>query len=115
MKSVYGCDPGNLIAAIGPSIGPDHFEVKEDVAVQLRSAFSTQSDQIERSDASGRIYFDLWRANQLTLENCGVDPNRIDVAGICTVCHKGDWFSHRGDSGKTGRFGVIISLDGMKQ
>ena len=114
MKAVYGSDPGDLIAAIGPSIGPDHFEVKEDVAGQLRAAFPDAAERIERTDADGRTLFDLWTANRLTLESCGVNPKRIDVAGICTVCRKDDWFSHRGDRGKTGRFGVLISLDGMK-
>lgn len=112
MEKVYGCDPCNVIAGIGPSIGPDRFEVKEDVAGQLRAAFPDERGKIERRDAQGRIFFDLWMANRLTLEGCGVE--RIDVAGICTVQNRGDWFSHRGDAGKTGRFGVLVSLDGMK-
>ncbi len=55
-----------------------------------------------------RIHFDLWKANQLLLQRAGV--KQIEIAGICTACHTEDWFSHRAEKGRTGRFGALISL-----
>lgn len=112
MTAIYGSDPEDLVAAIGPSIGPCHFEVQEDVASQLRTAYADEADLIERRDSEGRIFFDLWEANRITLEKCGVGT--VDIAKVCTVCHRDDWFSHRGDAGKTGRFGILLSLKGLK-
>ena len=107
MRKLYGTNPKNLIAGIGPSIGPDHFEVKEDVAGPFRKTFGDRYAEI--ADLSeNRIRIDLWKANRILLENMGV--RKIETAGICTVCHKDEWFSHRGDRGKTGRFGVLITL-----
>ena len=57
MKSLYGCDPKNMIAGIGPSIGPDHFEVKEDVASLFRKAFvcgGSEKDQRASSPSRNR-------------------------------------------------------------
>ena len=58
--------------------------------------------------SENHIRIDLWKANRILLEEQGV--RKIEIAGICTVCHKNEWFSHRGDHGKTGRFGTLITL-----
>jgi hypothetical protein len=42
------------------------------------------------------------------LQKSGVE--KIEVAGLCTACHLDDWFSHRAEKGKTGRFGALIAL-----
>ena len=107
MRKLYGTDPKNVLAGIGPSIGPDHFEVKEDVAGPFRKAFGGRYQEI-CSIRSGRIYLNLWKANRILLEEQGV--RKIETAEICTVCHKEEWFSHRGDHGKSGRYGVLITL-----
>lgn len=107
MTEIYGCDPKNIIAGIGPSIGPDHFVVKQDVQEKFVKTFPEEADRII-SVENGLIHIDLWRANQITLEKAGV--NQIEVGEICTVCNKHEWFSHRGDHGRTGRFGVLITL-----
>jgi copper oxidase (laccase) domain-containing protein len=44
----------------------------------------------------------------LALEQAGV--KRIEVAGQCTACHPEDWYSHRAQKGRTGRFGALIAL-----
>ena len=62
----------------------------------------------EDSHNSG-VKFDLWNANRLVLREAGV--NSIEVAGICTACFPEDWYSHRGEKGRTGRFGALIGLD----
>jgi copper oxidase (laccase) domain-containing protein len=51
---------------------------------------------------------DLWAANRLILEQAGLI--HVELAGICTACHTEDWYSHRAEKGKTGRFGAIIAL-----
>jgi copper oxidase (laccase) domain-containing protein len=57
---------------------------------------------------NGRVHFDLCESNRLVLEQCGVE--QIEFSGICTACHLKDWFSHRGEGGRTGRFGALIGL-----
>jgi YfiH family protein len=104
----YGCDPGHILAGIGPSIGPDHYEVREDVESSARKTFGGDSPVFHKK-ANKRIHFDLWTANKILLEQSGV--NKIEIAHICTVCHLDDWFSHRGEKGITGRFGAMISLE----
>ena len=109
MTVEYGSKPEDLIIVLCPSIGPDHFEVKEDVAEPFRKAFGDRYPLI--SDTSeNRIRIDLWKSNRLLLEDQGV--RKIEVGEICTVCHKDEWFSHRGDHGKSGRYGVLIRVNG---
>ena len=111
MRKLYGTDPKDVLAGIGPSIGPDHFEVKEDVAGKFRQAFGSRYDEI--CDLSeNRIRLNLWKANEMLLREQGVQ--KIEIAEICTVCHKDEWFSHRGDHGKSGRYGMLITLQKVK-
>ncbi|NWG06283.1 MAG: peptidoglycan editing factor PgeF [Chloroflexi bacterium] len=107
MRKQYDSNPTDIIACIGPSIGPDHYEIGADVILQVIQKFGDESEQVLRSN-NGKIHFDLWRTNQLLLERAGV--GKIEVAGICTACHTEDWFSHRAEKGRTGRFGALISL-----
>jgi copper oxidase (laccase) domain-containing protein len=60
------------------------------------------------SAIADRITFDLWEANRLLLEQAGVV--QIETAGVCTACHIRDWYSHRAEKGRTGRFGAIMAL-----
>lgn len=107
MSEQYGSRPTDLIACIGPSIGPDHYEVGEDVILQVKQAFGADASLMLPQHDS-RTHFDLWKANQYLLERAGV--RCIELAGLCTACHTEDWFSHRTEKGKTGRFGALISL-----
>lgn len=107
MQRKYGSKPADIIACIGPSIGPDHYEVGEDVIQQVREKFGDDGDLVLQPH-NERIHFDLWRANRYLLERAGVE--QIELAGICTACYTDDWYSHRAEKGRTGRFGVLIFL-----
>ena len=108
MQAAYRSNPGDILAAIGPSVAVHHYEVGPEVIDQVETAFGADAnDFIIREN--GSTYFDLWRANQFLLEDIGVDE--IEISGICTACNLDDWFSHRGEHGETGRFGVLIALD----
>jgi hypothetical protein len=111
MQDRIGSRPADLIAAIGPSIGPHHYEVGPEVITQVKLVFGSQASQllhtIQGRETEG-VQFDLWNANRLVLEGAGV--HQIEIAEICTACHTEDWYSHRGEHGNTGRFGVLLGI-----
>lgn len=109
MQRHYGSSPADLLAGIGPSIGPDHYQVGGDVITKVQAVFGADAQSLLPM-VNGSTHFDLWRANRLLLEQAGV--HTIETAGVCTACHTGDWFSHRAECGKTGRFGALIALEG---
>jgi len=107
MQSRYGSKPEDILAVIGPSIGPDHYEVGPEVVRQVEESFQAKANTVLKRK-NGGVYFDLWHANRMLLQECGIQ--QVEVASICTACHLEDWFSHRGENGRTGRFGVLIGL-----
>ncbi|MBN1438769.1 MAG: peptidoglycan editing factor PgeF [Anaerolineales bacterium] len=104
----FGSRPEDIRAGIGPSIGPDHYAVGEDVAGAFRSAFGADCE-CWFSRRGGSLHLDLWQANEFTLRRAGV--KHIELAGVCTACHPEDWFSHRAEHGRTGRFGAMMWLE----
>lgn len=107
MVRAFGCRPSDLRAGLGPSIGPDHYPIGDEVVREVRHAFGKQADA-HLSVHDGAVHFDLWSANRQSLEEQGVAS--IEIAGICTACHLEDWFSHRGERGRTGRFGGLLAI-----
>lgn len=107
MKEKYNSQPENILAGIGPSIGPDHYEIGKDVVEKVQLAFAGDATGLLRRD-NEKMYFDLWTANSLTLQQAGV--KNIQISGICTACNPEDWYSHRGENGKTGRFAAILAI-----
>jgi copper oxidase (laccase) domain-containing protein len=107
MKETFGTDPSTMHAAIGPSIGPDHYIVGDDVVEKVLTNFEESADRL-LTEEQGMVHFDLWKANQQTLIEVGVQ--KIEIAEICTQCNLDDWYSHRGEHGDTGRFGVVMGL-----
>ena len=107
MVSCYGSKPGSVLAGIGPSICQDCYEVGLEVLKAFRGSFGQKADPffITRDD---HIFLDLWAANRESLLTAGV--RQIETAGICTACHLEDWYSHRAENGRTGRFGVLMRL-----
>lgn len=108
MQRAYGCQPADIQAAIGPSIGPDRYQVGEEVVAAVQAYFGTTDGLIRRDPGDGSAYFDLWAANRLDLERAGVE--QIDIAGICTAERTDEFFSHRAEQGRTGRFGAVLTL-----
>lgn len=122
MSDVFGSKPKDLIAGIGPSIGPCCYEVGDEVifAVEARVPDYTEEILVDPDMASagsfrasvneGRRHFDLWRANELMLIDAGVPENQIELARLCTACRTDLFYSHRAEKGVTGRFGGLIML-----
>jgi YfiH family protein len=94
-------DPRRILAAVGPAIGPDHYEVGRDVAAVVGGA--TESGAVVRGRGS-RVRLDLPGTVAKILRECGVAS--IEEAADCTACHPDRFFSYRRD-GSTGRQGVF--------
>jgi len=108
MVTTYGCDPETIQACIGPSIGPERYQVGEEVVEAVQAYFGTTDDLIRRDPVDKTAYFDLWTANRVDLERAGV--RQIEIAEICTATHTDEFFSHRAEKGRTGRFGAVMVL-----
>ena len=109
MVNQFGCRPKNIVAVIGPAIGPCCYEVGPDVVSAAEQAFSDSKSLLIHHNGNGsRPYFDLWEANRRQLSTAGV--GKIIQTGLCTGCHTDKFFSHRAEHGRTGRFGTVIGL-----
>lgn len=106
MEERFGADPASIIAAIGPCISAEHFEVGPEVADAFR-----ESDLAEVIDEQPdtRPHIDLSAAAALQLQRSGVLPDRIDSSDRCTYRDAGEFFSHRRDRGRTGRMAAVIA------
>ncbi len=109
MASEYGSDAGDVVAAVGPCIEQDCFEVDADVRDALCDVFGKDTGLIERR---GEKFFpDLRGFARLWLLNAGVPDKSIAVCEECTKCEGDKYWSHRRDGNARGLQGAVIVLD----
>jgi len=107
MTACFGSKPESLFAGIGPSICQRCYEVGSEV-LDLYLKHDGENGDRYFLFKDEKLFLDLWRANQEMLYRAGV--RQIEVSKICTACNLDDWYSHRAENGKTGRFGVLMSI-----
>lgn len=106
MQRAFDSRPSDMLAGIGPGIGPAQYQVGADVAEHIARAATTAA---VRWDERRQAWFaDLWLAAAHQLRCLGV--GEVEIAGVCTASHTEDWFSHRAEGAQTGRFGAVIAL-----
>lgn len=107
----FGSQPGDILAGIGPSIGPCCFEVGSDVEGEFAAAFPAwREDIIRPAENPGKSYVDLWKTNRLILEKAGVYPEHITVTDLCTKCHDEYFHSHRRMGNERGTQAAFLEL-----
>lgn len=111
MQSEFGCRPEHILAAIGPSICQDCYEVSEDVIQQFQQAFPENiwADLYYRKE-NGKYQLNLWKANEWILLNSGILPEHLAVTNLCTCCNSDLLFSHRASHGKRGTLAAFLAL-----
>ncbi len=108
MGNAFGCRARDIQVVIGPAISRANYQVGSDVLNAARRYYGDDTAAVAINQTDGSACFDLWRANQLDLERAGLQD--VETLRLCTYDNTDDFFSHRAEQGKTGRFGVIISL-----
>jgi YfiH family protein len=134
MRLQFGSRPEDLIAAIGPGIGPCCFAVGEEVLSEFESQFAYASElfcEVYDSDPIRKKYpmlfltqrapghspigpslnLNLVEANRRQLLAAGLKPRSIQLIGGCTSCQRELFFSYRASQGHTGR---MLSLIGIR-
>jgi YfiH family protein len=133
MRLQFGSRPEDLIAAIGPGIGPCCYAVGEEVLSSFESQFAYahelfrevyDSDPVRtkypllfmtqsapgHSPIGPNLHLNLIEANRRQLLTAGLKPRAIHVVGGCTSCHRELFFSHRGSEGHAGRMMSVIGI-----
>ena len=111
MSREYGTKPEDVIACIGPSICQDCFEVGQEVAEAFAGAFGADRQQeLFYATKNGKYQLDLWRANEIVLEEAGVPREQIHTTDICTRCNPGLLFSHRMMGARRGNLAAFLCL-----
>lgn len=112
MTRVASVTPGELLAAVGPCISAEHFEVGPEVVeafnnVGLASAVRPSGSE---KQPGAKPHIDLTAAIVTQLEQFGVPRSRIDTTDRCTFRDRDEFFSHRRDAGRTGRHAAVIAV-----
>ena len=99
MSAEFGTSAENVQAGIGPCLCTACFEIGEEVAREVSSAHIVEGFQKPHLDLRGLIQGDLLSA--------GVLQSQIEIMNRCPKCESETFFSHRGQNGKAGRFGLV--------
>ena len=111
MQKEFGCNPGDILAAVGPSICQDCYEVSEDVIEQFRANYKKEywSDIFYKKE-NGKYQLNLWKANEFNFLDAGIKPENIAVTNVCTCCNPDVLFSHRITGFNRGNLSAFLSL-----
>ena len=105
MVREFGCDPGNIRAAIGPNISFCCFETDRDVPDAMVEALGEKAKPFIRPNGD-KYYVNLKEINALALRRAGV--RHIDISQVCTYCESRRYWSHRVTGGLRGSQGAVI-------
>jgi len=99
MRQNFKSNPKNILVYILPSIGPQSYEVKMDVAQYFEGFFETKNS---------KIYLDLWSKIKASALDAGINETNIFNQNICNLQSKDMFFTHRGgDKGRNLNFAFI--------
>ena len=130
MKFEFGSKPSDLLAAIGPSIGPCCYEVAADFVTKFTAQFADAAEYFDEPRSGEEpnplqwlnmkppghqpppknVHLDLRKANYSQLVAAGLTAKNIFVSSLCTACHTGLLFSHRREGPLSGRLFSVIGL-----
>jgi YfiH family protein len=113
MQEEYGSQAVDMVAAVGPSIGPCCYTVGEEVRSEFERQFG-YAKELFTTD-SGEVRLNLWEANRRQLLDAGVPEASIAMMGECTACARSQsgamrYFSHRAEHGIAGRMLNVVGV-----
>jgi YfiH family protein len=113
MNEQYNSNPHDVWVAIGPAAGSCCYEVGTDVIDAFKNSFPTQD--LFTATRPNHACIDLLKSNHAQLVAAGVDPDRISIAPLCTMCRTDLFFSYRREKNVQGKVGRLMSVIGKRE
>jgi hypothetical protein len=115
MQEEYGSQVRDMVAAVGPSIGPCCYTVGEEVRSEFGRQFRYAEELFVRPIDSTEVRLNLWEANRRQLLNAGMAEASIAMMRECTACALNQtgalrYFSHRAEHGIAGRMLNVVGV-----
>ena len=110
MVNEFGCDPSDIIAAIGPCICERCYEVDTPVLDAFMESGIDVTGVFHEGRDADHFMLNLVEANKNILLSAGIKEENIDISDICTCCNANELHSHRATGGKRGNLAAIIEL-----
>lgn len=111
MKETYGSSPEDILAAVGPSICQDCYEVSADVIGQFKNNFPKEIwNELFYEKKNGKFQLNLWKANEWILLDAGIKKEHLAVTNVCTHCNSELLYSHRTTGDKRGNLAAFLAL-----
>ena len=110
LSRLFGTDPAKCFCGIGPSIGPESYEIGSEVIAEVRRELSEADNLLRPAEKSGHAYLNLWQANLNQVVDAGIPIGQTEVSGMDTAQMTKTFFSHRAERGYCGLFGLLCWL-----
>ncbi len=110
MNEVFGTNPKNVVAAVGPAISKCCFEVDRPVAEEFENMHGLDTSRFVFDDKNGKYHIDLLECNRQILLSAGLEDNNISVSDLCTMCCSDLLFSHRATKGRRGGMAAMMAV-----
>ena len=111
MQENFGSKPEDLLAAVGPSVCMDCYEVSEDVIEQFKEAFEKKYwEDLFYKKENGKYQLNLWKANELIFLESGILPEHMAITNVCTHCNSKILYSHRTMGNNRGNLCAFLAL-----
>lgn len=111
MQENFGSKPEDLLAAVGPSVCMDCYEVSEDVIEQFKEAFEKKYwEDFFYKKENGKYQLNLWKANELIFLESGILPEHMAITNVCTHCNSKILYSHRTMGNNRGNLCAFLAL-----
>ena len=110
MTELYGTNPADIVAAIGPAISVCCYEVDKPCADNFYALSDLDSSRFVFPKENGKYMIDLLETNRQILVAAGVKNENITVSDVCTNCNSELLWSHRATKGKRGTMSAFMCI-----
>ena len=111
MQEEYNSDPKDILAAVGPSICQNCYEVSGDVIEQFQDSFHEKYwKELFYQKENGKYQLNLWKANELIFLESGILPEHMAITNVCTHCNSKILYSHRTMGNNRGNLCAFLAL-----
>lgn len=111
MQETFGSKPEDLLAAVGPSVCMECYEVSEDVIEKFQEAFEQKNwPELFYKKENGKYQLNLWKANELIFLESGIRPEHMAITNVCTHCNSKILYSHRTMGNQRGNLCAFLAL-----